>query len=240
VIGEEELFLAWCPRYKTGEAFFRQKPINSGGAVDMKHKTNLIMAALALLVACVFMTSSCAKKQVKVSEGAKPAVQKPEAQPGVQPAPQPAGPPKKVEPGVTPEYKKAEAERQARLRELAEKQKLLDEIREFENEKIYFDFDKSDLKPEARAVLRKKADWLLKHPEYSVRIEGNCDERGTNEYNLALGQRRADAAKRFLVALGVDEARISTISYGEERPADPRHCEEAWAKNRRDEFKLIK
>ncbi len=205
----------------------------------MKSKTNLIMAALALLVACVFMVSSCAKKEVKVSEGAQPAVQQPEAQPGGE-APQPAAATKTVETGVSPEYQKAEAERQARLKELAQKQKLLDEIREFESEKIYFDFDKSDLKPEARAILRKKADWLLKHPEYSVRIEGNCDERGTNEYNLALGQRRADAAKRFLVALGVDESRISTISYGEERPVDPRHCEEAWAKNRRDEFKLIK
>ena len=205
----------------------------------MKCKTNLIMAALALLVACVFMVSSCAKKQVKVSEGAQPAVEQPQAQPGGEAA-QPTAAPKKVETGVTPQYQKAEAERQAKLRELAEKQKLMDEIREFENEKIYFDFDKSDLKPEARAILRKKADWLLKHPEYSVRIEGNCDERGTNEYNLALGQRRADAAKKFLVALGVDESRISTISYGEERPVDPRHCEEAWAKNRRDEFKLIK
>ena len=205
----------------------------------MKCKTNLIMAALALLVACVFMVSSCAKKQVKVSEGAQPAVEQPQAQPGGEAA-QPTAPPKKVETGVTPQYQKAEAERQAKLRELAQKQKLMDEIREFENEKIYFDFDKSDLKPEARAILRKKADWLLKHPEYSVRIEGNCDERGTNEYNLALGQRRADAAKKFLVALGVDESRISTISYGEERPVDPRHCEEAWAKNRRDEFKLIK
>ena len=205
----------------------------------MRHKTNLVMMVMALLIACAFVMSSCAKKQVKVSKGAQPAVQQPTAPAGGE-GQQPTAAPKKVEAGVTPEYQKAEAERQARMKELAAKQKLLDEIREFENEKIYFDFDKSDLKPEARAVLRKKADWLLKHPEYSVRIEGNCDERGTNEYNLALGQRRADSAKKFLVTLGVDEARISTISYGEERPADPRHNEEAWAKNRRDEFKLIK
>jgi peptidoglycan-associated lipoprotein len=218
----------------------RQKPTNSGGAVDMKRKTSLVMVALALVMASVFLMTSCAKKQVKVSEGVQPTAEQPTAQQPVgekQPA---VGEAKKVETGVTPEYQKAEAERQARLRELARQQKLLDEIREFENQKIYFDFDKSELKPEARAVLRKKADWLLKHPEYSVRIEGHCDERGTNEYNLALGQRRADSAKKFLVALGVDESRISTISYGEERPADPRHNEEAWAKNRRDEFKLIK
>jgi peptidoglycan-associated lipoprotein len=110
----------------------------------------------------------------------------------------------------------------------------------FENEKIYFDFDKSDLKAEAQVILKKKADWLRENPAYSLRIEGNCDERGTNEYNLALGDRRANAAKKFLVALGIDEARIITISYGEERPADPAHNEEAWAKNRRDEFKLMK
>ncbi|MFP3929181.1 MAG: OmpA family protein, partial [Desulfobacteraceae bacterium] len=73
-----------------------------------------------------------------------------------------------------------------------------------------------------------------------VRIEGHCDERGTNEYNLALGERRANAAKKYLISLGVSEDRVRTISYGEERPADPRHNEEAWAKNRRDEFKLFK
>ena len=73
-----------------------------------------------------------------------------------------------------------------------------------------------------------------------MRVEGNCDERGTQEYNLALGQRRADAAKKFLMALGVAEHRIGTISYGEERPADPGHNERAWALNRRDEFKLTK
>ncbi|RLB11206.1 MAG: peptidoglycan-associated lipoprotein Pal [Deltaproteobacteria bacterium] len=105
---------------------------------------------------------------------------------------------------------------------------------------IHFDFDKADLKPEAREVLKKLAEWLLKHPEFNLRIEGYCDERGTEEYNLALGQRRADAAKKYLVELGVSPDRITTISYGEENPIDPRHCEEAWAKNRRDEFKLIR
>jgi len=202
----------------------------------MRNRAKTIMLALALAVACIFAMTSCAKKQVKVYESAEPGTK----QPAGKAAEEGQAAPKKVETGVSPEYQKAEAERQAKLKELAEKQKLLDEIREFENEKIYFDFDKSDLKPEARAILRKKADWLLKHPEYRVQIAGNCDERGTIEYNLALGQRRADAAKKFLVALGVDEARITTISYGEERPVDPRHNEEAWAKNRRDEFKLIR
>ncbi len=81
-------------------------------------------------------------------------------------------------------------------------------MRAFESESIYFDFDKSDLKPEAQATLKKKADWLRRNPGYSLRIEGNCDDRGTNEYNLALGERRAASAKKFLTALGIAEDRI--------------------------------
>jgi len=103
-------------------------------------------------------------------------------------------------------------------------------------EDIYFDFDKSTLTPSAQDNLLRKAEWLRANPDATVTIEGNCDERGTNEYNLALGDRRAEAAKAFLVDLGIDPARITTISYGEERPVDPRHNEEAWAKNRRDHF----
>lgn len=103
-------------------------------------------------------------------------------------------------------------------------------------EDIYFDFDKSTLTPAAQENLLRKAEWLRDNPDATVTIEGNCDERGTNEYNLALGDRRAESAKAFLVDLGIDPARITTISYGEERPVDPRHNEEAWAKNRRDHF----
>ena len=101
---------------------------------------------------------------------------------------------------------------------------------------IHFDFDKFDLKPEARSILKKQADWLSKNKDYKVRIEGNCDERGTVEYNLALGERRAKEAMKFLVELGTDAIRIKTISYGKEKPLDPGHNEEAWAKNRRDHF----
>lgn len=113
-------------------------------------------------------------------------------------------------------------------------------MRTFEGEKIYFDYDKSELKPEARAVLRKKAEWLRDNPEFSARIEGHCDERGTNEYNLALGERRANAAWRFLNALGISGGRLTTISYGEERPVDPGQNQDAWSKNRRDEFRLLR
>jgi peptidoglycan-associated lipoprotein len=110
----------------------------------------------------------------------------------------------------------------------------------FESENIYFDFDSSELKPEARQKLKRKAEWLRQHPSYSVRIAGNCDERGTEAYNLALGERRAHSAKEYLIALGIRPNRILTISYGEERPADPAHNEEAWALNRRDTFELFR
>jgi peptidoglycan-associated lipoprotein len=110
------------------------------------------------------------------------------------------------------------------------------EVPAFMTERIFFDFDKSVLKLESQALLKKKADWLKANPAAKMLIEGNTDERGTAEYNLALGERRAESAKKFLVDLGIDAKRISTISYGEERPLDPRRNEEAWAKNRNDGF----
>ena len=103
-------------------------------------------------------------------------------------------------------------------------------------EDIYFDFDRSTLSPAAQDNLLRKAEWLRENPDATATIEGHCDERGTNEYNLALGDRRAESAKAFLTDLGIDPARLTTISYGEERPVDPIHMEEAWAKNRRDHF----
>ncbi|PLX42439.1 MAG: peptidoglycan-associated lipoprotein [Deltaproteobacteria bacterium] len=104
---------------------------------------------------------------------------------------------------------------------------------------IFFDFDKSDITSEAAATLDANKDNLLSYPAARVRIEGHCDERGTNEYNLALGERRANATKRYLADAGVDPNRMDTISYGEERPVDPASNEAAWAKNRRAEFKVI-
>ena len=103
-------------------------------------------------------------------------------------------------------------------------------------EDIYFDFDKSTLTAAAQDNLLRKAEWLRENSDATVTIEGHCDERGTNEYNLALGDRRAESAKAFLVDLGIDPSRLTTISYGEERPVDPRNMEEAWSKNRRDHF----
>jgi len=100
-------------------------------------------------------------------------------------------------------------------------------------DRVFFDFDKYNLKPDARRILEKQAAWLKKYPQLSITIEGHCDERGTREYNLGLGERRANASKDYLVALGVAANRIKTISYGKERPVALGSNEAAWSQNRR-------
>ena len=104
---------------------------------------------------------------------------------------------------------------------------------------IHFDFDRYDIRPEDGPVLKENAALLMKSPAVKVQIEGHCDERGTAEYNLALGERRANSTKKYLVSLGVPTDRLSTISYGKEAPLDPGHHEEAWAKNRRAHFVIL-
>jgi peptidoglycan-associated lipoprotein len=101
---------------------------------------------------------------------------------------------------------------------------------------IHFDFDRYTIRSGDTEILKQDLSWFKWKPDARVRIEGNCDERGTIEYNLALGQKRADAAKNYFVNLGVDGKLLETISYGKERPVDPGHNEQAWAKNRRDHF----
>jgi len=100
-------------------------------------------------------------------------------------------------------------------------------------DRVFFGFDRYDLSAEARATLDRQAAWLNKYPAVNVTIEGHADERGTREYNLALGERRATAARNYLIAAGVDGARLRTVSYGKERPAVPGSNEAAWAQNRR-------
>jgi peptidoglycan-associated lipoprotein len=104
---------------------------------------------------------------------------------------------------------------------------------------IYFAFDRYDLSDEARRILTENAKTALAHPSLVIQIEGHCDERGSSEYNLALGERRAVSAKLYLIRLGVKGDQLSTISYGEEMPADPGHTEAAWAKNRRCHFIIL-
>jgi peptidoglycan-associated lipoprotein len=104
---------------------------------------------------------------------------------------------------------------------------------------IRFDFDKYDIRPEDTEILKGNAALLKRYPNVKIQIEGHCDERGTTEYNVALGERRANSTKRYLLSLGISADRLSTISYGEEKPLDPGHTEEAWAKNRRAHFIIL-
>lgn len=103
---------------------------------------------------------------------------------------------------------------------------------------VYFDFDKSTIREGQISRMEDNAEFLENNPRLDIVIEGNCDERGTSEYNMALGQRRAESAKKYLVNLGIDADRIKTISYGEEKPLVRGHDEHAWAQNRRDDFKI--
>ena len=100
-------------------------------------------------------------------------------------------------------------------------------------DRVFFALDQHDLDGKARATLERQAAWLKKYPSTTIVVEGHCDERGTREYNLALGDRRANSAKNYLVALGVNESRVSTISYGKERPVALGSNDDAWAQNRR-------
>ena len=101
---------------------------------------------------------------------------------------------------------------------------------------VYFDFDQAMIRPEAKEILKANAEWMKAHPQAKVKIEGNCDERGTREYNQALGQRRAANAKKFMADLGVSSARIALISYGKEKPGCTESTESCWKMNRRGDF----
>lgn len=188
----------------------------------MNHK-NWVFLAFILVIFVAFLAPSCAKKELKT----QPTMSEEEAR-------------RQAE----EEARRRELERQAAIREESLKEDALraegermQSAREiFENEDVFFEFDSASLSVEAQEILRAKAQWLRDNPSARVLIEGHCDERGTNEYNLALGDRRAYSAKAFLTDLGIDDARLSIISYGEEQPIDSRPTEEAWAKNRRAHF----
>lgn len=176
---------------------------------------------LVAIICALVLPAGCAKKAVMKEE---PVVEKEAAVEKQAPA--------QAAPAKSPEEQKVEEAAMAAAA-LADK-----EASQFAD--IQFAFDRFDLRPDAREILGMHAKWLTAHPEFIVRIEGNCDERGTVEYNMALGQRRAASAMKYLVDLGVGKNRISTISYGKERPLDPGHDEEALAKNRRDHFSITR
>ncbi|MFO7877518.1 MAG: peptidoglycan-associated lipoprotein Pal [Desulfovermiculus sp.] len=131
-----------------------------------------------------------------------------------------------------------EQRRKAAESEQAEKEELRQEVVQNLKQRIHFAFDSYELRSEARQTLKDKAEIMDQNSEIDLVIEGHCDERGTDEYNLALGERRARAAYEFLVLLGIDPDRMNIISYGEERPLDQENNEQAWAKNRRCEFRV--
>jgi len=134
--------------------------------------------------------------------------------------------------------RKAETEREFE-KSLAEKKTPGIEGTVFESsllKDVYFDFDRYEVRPEDAEILRQNAALLSRYSNVKIQVEGHCDERGTAEYNLALGERRANSVKNYLISIGIAGSRVSTISYGEEKPADRGHTEEAWAKNRRGHF----
>jgi peptidoglycan-associated lipoprotein len=133
-----------------------------------------------------------------------------------------------------------EAERRQRIADsLAALGKGTEAVKTILATMIHFDYDKAIIRGGDAAVLDQKVAILQANPGLRIRISGHCDERGSDEYNLALGNRRATAAKQYLTSHGIDPSRIETVSYGEERPLAQGHTEEAWAQNRRDEFEIL-
>ncbi|KAB1443706.1 peptidoglycan-associated lipoprotein Pal [Pseudodesulfovibrio senegalensis] len=180
-------------------------------------KIRFCLATIALLGLVAFVGAGCSKKSTSSMPPGATQVKVEDKSTYEEPAPAP------VEPQVDERALAAEAKAQA-VEELAFT--------------INFAFDSYELNDDARATLGRKAALMKTYRDLTMVIEGYCDERGTEEYNLALGERRARAAFEHMVILGVAPERMSVVSFGEERPVDPGHNEAAWAKNRRDEFKI--
>lgn len=135
--------------------------------------------------------------------------------------------------------REAEAERMRREREAADRARLAEEMRNTLATLIHFDYDRADIRSGDVAILDAKVAILVRNPGARIRVSGHCDERGSDEYNLALGNRRANSTKQYLVSHGVDAGRIETVSFGEERPTAMGRDESSWAQNRRAEFEVI-
>lgn len=189
------------------------------------------MVGLVTVLFCgALLVGGCAKKEmVKGEEGVVPsaATEKPAVTPPAKPS-------------INEEVVKEQPIKEAPTTEASIKEQPVTAVAATELEKVYFDFDSFVLSQTSRDILSKNAKWLQKNGRVKVQIEGHCDERGSDEYNLALGEKRAKSAMNYLVTLGVSADQLSVISYGKEKPADQGHNEAAWAKNRRDEFVIIK
>ena len=177
--------------------------------------------AWVLVLAVSFLLTGCSKK-----EPATPTVEPP-APPAEEPATDVTAPPAPAPADPTPDPLSADL---VTAQEYAERQGLLGHI--------YFDFDKYELKPDARQRLAKNADFMKANPEFIFTIEGHCDERGTNDYNIALGDRRANSTQAYLVSLGIPASRLRLISYGEEKPICMESSESCWSRNRRAFFQI--
>ena len=185
---------------------------------------------VALLLIFGLMFAGCGSKKVVQPE--QPAAPETQRQPTVSPG---------QRAGTMPETGPSENITERRLAGIEtreERPKYKEEGGVFED--IHFDFDKYEIQESAKPVLQKIASWLLKNPSAKILVEGHCDQRGTSEYNLALGDRRARAVRDYLVALGVPSGRIEMISYGKENPLCMENTEECWAKNRRAHFIILR
>jgi peptidoglycan-associated lipoprotein len=182
----------------------------------MKTKTWTVVLAF-LLAGTLGLGVACKKKPPTTAAGAKPAAEEPGRPETRVPPPPSSAPPGGVDSGALPENVAA----------INTGGYLKD---------AFFDYDKADLRDDARTALAADAEWLKKYRTVQFLIEGHCDERGTSEYNLALGDRRANAAKEYLVSLGVDASRVKTVSYGKERAFCTESSEDCWQKNRRAHF----
>jgi len=184
-------------------------------------KKGLLVSGILVFIPMFLLMLSCAPKKSEVREE------------------KPAGlPTETVGEGATEEEQVEEPEVIMEEDLQARRQLEMEAAQEGALADVYFDFNQYNLRPQEQKKVEKTAEWLLKSPSVKILIEGHCDERGTEEYNLALGQRRAATVQKYLKSLGVNASRMETISYGEERPADPGHDEEAWAKNRRAHFTI--
>jgi peptidoglycan-associated lipoprotein len=182
-------------------------------------KKRLWLSSLSLLTLLLVISACAPKKTVKPTEETKPAAQN--LQPGEE---------------GTPSTEASAAEESKIQPETSAKGMNFVEVTNMDLPDVYFDLDKYNLSEETKAALAKSVEVLKNNSKTVIQVEGHCDERGTVEYNLALGQKRATAVRNYLVIAGIDSARIFTISYGKEKPLDPGHNEEAWAKNRRAHF----
>ncbi len=203
---------------------------------------------IGLLILTIGPGFGCAKKTIRSDAVGytpsrvepKPAEAKPEATAPDKPADL------EKEKRLAEESLREESLREKALREKALREKALQEeaarreaaaredaLKTVKLETVFFDFDQWSIREDQKEVMARNSQWLKSNPGVKVRLEGHCDERGTSEYNLALGQKRAEAVKSFLEGLGISSQQLTTVSYGEERPLDPEHNEAAWAKNRR-------